>query len=78
MRSLRVPPTNTTPAFVPPVAEHMRPFVNMSENMNASYSSFRYFPECLSAQLLPEDLALDIYQWKAHMGGVVLGDSTYV
>lgn len=77
MRLLRVPAANGLPAFIPPAANaSMKAFMNMSDGMLASYSSFRYFAESVASRHMPDDLAREMLAWKSTQGGVLLGLTT--
>jgi len=59
------------PPFLPPVAGEVTPFGRMTENDFASYTNYRYWPEMLSAGILPADLRDAVIDYRAAHGGEV-------
>lgn len=62
-----------SPDYVPPGPDQPEPLTNLTANTHASYCNYRYFPEMLSAGVLPEDVMRRALRWRRHHGGEVLG-----
>ncbi|MFP3904566.1 MAG: hypothetical protein ACLFWB_10035, partial [Armatimonadota bacterium] len=59
--------------YVPPGPTQTEPLQTMTADRHASYCNYRYFPEMLSAGILPEEIAKKILHWRQHHGGELLG-----
>lgn len=68
---------HTTPPFLPPVAGKMKPFGNMTESEFASYTNYRYWPEMLSAGLLPPAMDEAILSYRRTHGGDVAATTRF-
>lgn len=62
---------DATPPFLPPDAGTEKPFENMTENEFATYTNYRYWPEMLSAGMLPPELQDAIITYRTARGGEV-------
>jgi len=60
----------TTP-FLPPIVGMKKSFGNMTEDEFASYTNYRYWPEMLSAGMLPPDMRDGIIAYRTSHGGEV-------
>ena len=61
------------PPFVPDLAERTKPCGYLTEDRDASYANYRYYPELLSAGVLSEGTALTIREFRRQRGGECLG-----
>lgn len=61
------------PPFIPDLAERTRPYKHLTEDRDAYYANYRYYPELLSAGLLDEETAMLIREFRRQRGGECLG-----
>jgi len=62
---------SATPPFLPPIVGMKKPFGNMTEGGFASYTNYRYWPEMLSAGMLPPEMRDAIIGYRTSHGGEV-------
>jgi hypothetical protein len=63
--------SSLNPPFLPPAAGLEKPFDHMTENDLASYTNYRYWPEMLSAGILPASMENAIIAYRTAHGGEV-------
>jgi hypothetical protein len=63
--------SSLNPPFLPPAAGLEKPFDHMTENDLASYTNYRYWPEMLSAGILPARMEDAIIAYRTARGGEV-------
>jgi hypothetical protein len=66
---------NTTPPFLSPTAELVKPFGRMTEDRFASYTNYRYWLEMLSAGMLPPEMRDAIIAYRTSHGGEAAGNT---
>jgi len=59
--------------YVPPGPDQLQPIENLTANQHASYCNYRYFPEMMSADILPPATLDALLQWRRTHGGELLG-----
>jgi hypothetical protein len=65
------------PAFIPPVARRMAPFQTMTQDLLASLTNYRYWPELLSSGILSVAQMQDIVRYRVGHGGEASGLTRY-
>ncbi len=58
--------------FLPPIAGQTEPFRSMTQDILASYTNYRYWPETLSARCLPPKYEQMILDYRTSYGGELL------
>jgi hypothetical protein len=64
---------SATSPFLPPIVGMKKPFGSMTEDEFASYTNYRYWPEVLSAGMLPPDMRDAIIAYRTSHRGEVAG-----
>lgn len=59
--------------YVPPGPDQTEPILNLTADQHASYCNYRYFPEMMSAGVLPREALAMLAQWRRSHGGELLG-----
>ncbi len=59
--------------YVPPGPDQLEPIPDLTANRHASYCNYRYFPEMISAGVLPPEMVQMLLQWRRTHGGELLG-----
>ena len=65
------------PAFLAPIAGLEAPFGSMTEGRLASYTNYRYWPEMLSAGMLPAEMRDAIIAFRTTRGGELAGTTRF-
>lgn len=74
LAALRQEFQNSAPSpFLPPIVGMKKPFGSMTEDEFASYTNYRYWPEMLSAGMLPPEMRDAIIKYRTSHGGEVAG-----
>jgi hypothetical protein len=68
---------DTTPPFLSPTAEMVKPFGRMTEDEFASYTNYRYWLEMLSAGMLPPEMRDAIIAYRTSHGGELAGTTRF-
>lgn len=59
--------------YVPPGPDQTELIGRMTQDTHASYCNYRYFPEMISAGILPPEIMQSILRWRRTHGGELLG-----
>lgn len=59
--------------YVPPGPDQLTPITCLTSDQHASYCNYRYFPEMMSADMLPPETLDALLQWRRTHGGELLG-----
>jgi hypothetical protein len=71
--SVETSPVDADPeVYVPPGPTQTEPIARLTQDRHASYCNYRYFPEMISASVLPARVVRRVLDWRLAHGGEML------
>ncbi|MGI5816820.1 MAG: hypothetical protein ACOX9R_01850 [Armatimonadota bacterium] len=77
--SVETSPVDADPeVYVPPGPTQTEPIARLTQDRHASYCNYRYFPEMISAGVLPARVVRRVLDWRLAHGGEMLAMTRFI